>query len=122
MNPVNMGLFLGSAEKAMMVYAPEPMPAAPRPAMARPTMNMADEVATAQINEPTSKMPRKNMAGPGIMQEEERRTGAVSAGIYAEYAKAAHGYIVIPLLLASLVLLQGATVMSSYWLVWWQEK
>ncbi|KAI5833117.1 hypothetical protein K523DRAFT_413569, partial [Schizophyllum commune Tattone D] len=68
------------------------------------------------------KTPKKNVAGPGIMQEEERRTGAVSAGIYAEYAKAAHGYIVIPLLLASLVLLQGATVISSYWLVWWQEN
>ena len=65
---------------------------------------------------------KKNVAGPGIMQEEERRTGAVSAGIYAEYAKAAHGYIVIPLLLASLVLLQGATVIGSYWLVWWQQE
>ncbi|KAL1732291.1 P-loop containing nucleoside triphosphate hydrolase protein [Schizophyllum commune] len=67
------------------------------------------------------KTPKKNVAGPGIMQEEERRTGAVSAGIYKEYAKAAHGYIVIPLLLASLVLLQGATVIGSYWLVWWQQ-
>ncbi|KAL1740116.1 P-loop containing nucleoside triphosphate hydrolase protein [Schizophyllum fasciatum] len=64
----------------------------------------------------------KKVAGPGIMQEEERRTGAVSARIYGEYAKAAHGYIVIPLLIASLAILQGATVMSSYWLVWWQQN
>ena len=77
-----------------------------------------DEAAEAAV----VKTPQTNVAGPGIMQEEERRTGAVSAGIYAEYAKAAHGYIVIPLLLASLVLLQGATVIGSYWLVWWQQE
>lgn len=32
--PVNVALLAGSATNAMMVYAPVPMPAAPRPAMA----------------------------------------------------------------------------------------
>ncbi|TRM64251.1 P-loop containing nucleoside triphosphate hydrolase protein [Schizophyllum amplum] len=65
--------------------------------------------------------PKKRVAGPGMMQEEERRTGAVSGKIYGEYAKAGRGYVVIPLLAASLVLMQGSQVMASYWLVWWQE-
>ena len=34
MKPVKVALLAGSATNAMMVYAPVPMPAAPRPAMA----------------------------------------------------------------------------------------
>jgi ABC-type multidrug transport system ATPase subunit len=59
---------------------------------------------------------RKNAtAGAGLMQAEERSTGAVSWDVYKTYAIAGRGKIVLPLLLFSLVLLQGATVMSSYW-------
>ena len=47
---------MGLAEKAMMVYTPEPMPAAPTPAMARPTMSMLLLVATPQMRDPSSKM------------------------------------------------------------------
>ena len=38
MKPVNNGRFFGSAMKAMIVNAPEPIPADPRPAIARPAM------------------------------------------------------------------------------------
>ncbi|KII89764.1 hypothetical protein PLICRDRAFT_39929 [Plicaturopsis crispa FD-325 SS-3] len=60
-------------------------------------------------------------AGPGMMQVEERNTGAINRAIYKEYLRAGRGAIVLPLLILSLVLIQGATVMSSYWLVYWQE-
>jgi ABC-type Fe3+/spermidine/putrescine transport system ATPase subunit len=56
-------------------------------------------------------------AGAGIMQAEERAIGAVHRDVYIAYAKAGKGYIVLPLLLLSLALVQGATVMSSYWSV-----
>ena len=56
MMPVNIGLRLGAAEYAISVYAPEPMPAAPTPAMARPTMRASEFGATPQIRLPTSKM------------------------------------------------------------------
>ncbi|PPQ64144.1 hypothetical protein CVT24_008774 [Panaeolus cyanescens] len=65
---------------------------------------------------------KKAVAGAALMQVEERNTGAISSAVYKEYLKAGYGEIVMPLLLLSLVLMQGATVMSSYWLVWWQEQ
>ncbi|KAJ8520164.1 hypothetical protein ONZ45_g2986 [Pleurotus djamor] len=61
-------------------------------------------------------------AGAALMQTEERNTGAISGQVYRDYAQAAKGYIVLPFLILSLVFLQGATVMASYWLVYWQEN
>ncbi|KAL0954619.1 hypothetical protein HGRIS_003577 [Hohenbuehelia grisea] len=83
----------------------------------------AVEEASADAGVPEKKKPRKNaVAGAGIMQAEERNTGAIGAKVYKEYASAANGFIVLPLLLLSLVLLQAATVLASYWLVYWQEN
>ncbi|KAM0751625.1 P-loop containing nucleoside triphosphate hydrolase protein [Meredithblackwellia eburnea MCA 4105] len=56
-----------------------------------------------------------------LMQEEERKSGAVSGAIYRKFLKAAKGHITVPLLLVSLVLMQGAQVLGSYWLIYWQE-
>ncbi|KAF8813301.1 ABC transporter [Phlegmacium glaucopus] len=64
---------------------------------------------------------KKAVAGDALMQTEERNTGAISWEVYRKYLKDGKGQIVLPLLLLSLVLLQGATVLSSYWLIWWQE-
>ncbi|KAG5653385.1 hypothetical protein H0H81_000772 [Sphagnurus paluster] len=65
---------------------------------------------------------KKATAGPGLMQAEERNTGAISWDVYKEYSQAGKGKVVLPLLFLSLVLIQGATVMASYWLVYWQER
>lgn len=46
---------MGEAEKAMMVYPPEAIPAPPAPAMARPTIRAVLLGATPQIREPSSK-------------------------------------------------------------------
>jgi hypothetical protein len=54
-------------------------------------------------------------AGPGLMQAEERNTGAISWDVYKAYSAAGRGQIVLPLLFFSIILIQGATVMSSYW-------
>ena len=60
--------------------------------------------------------------GKTIMQEEERNVGSVSWKIYREYLLSGKGSILVPTLLLSLVLLQGSQIMSSYWLVYWQEQ
>uniref|UniRef100_A0A8H7Y0W3 ABC transporter n=1 Tax=Psilocybe cubensis TaxID=181762 RepID=A0A8H7Y0W3_PSICU len=65
---------------------------------------------------------KSSVGGAALMQTEERNTGAISWDIYKDYMKAGRGSVVVPSLLLSLALLQGATVMSSYWLVWWQEN
>jgi hypothetical protein len=45
----------------MIRIAPLKMPAAPTPAMARPTIKVVELGATPQIKEPTSKMNRAQM-------------------------------------------------------------
>ncbi|KAF8519129.1 ABC transporter [Hysterangium stoloniferum] len=65
---------------------------------------------------------RKTMVGGGIMQAEERSTGAVSGAIYAAYFRAGRGRIILPILFISVMFLQGVQVMTSYWLVYWQER
>ncbi|KAG6850713.1 hypothetical protein H0H93_009871 [Arthromyces matolae] len=75
--------------------------------------NDTEEEAT-EVKADSSK---KATPGAALMQAEERNTGAISAEVYKEYLKAGKGYVILPLLLLSLVLIQGATVMSSYWCV-----
>jgi hypothetical protein len=70
--PVYMGLLLFSTLAAMMVRAPLNMPLTPNPAIALPTMNTADEGATPQIREPTSKRKTK-----------DRKTGFVEKCVYS---------------------------------------
>lgn len=60
---------------------------------------------------------KKAIAGEALMQTEERNTGAISGKVYKRYLKAGKGEIVLPFLLLSLLLLQGATILSSYWFV-----
>lgn len=60
---------------------------------------------------------KKAVAGDALMQTEERNTGAISGKVYKSYLKAGKGQIILPFLLLSLVLLQGATILSSYWFV-----
>ena len=60
--------------------------------------------------------------GGAVMQEEERSVGAVTWKVYNTYLTAGNGHILVPALLLSLVLVQGTQVMSSYWLVFWQEQ
>ncbi|KAI0822453.1 P-loop containing nucleoside triphosphate hydrolase protein [Trametes gibbosa] len=78
----------------------------------------ADENAIAAGQD--EEKPKKKKAA-AMMQVEERNTGAVSNQVYMEYIRAGKGYIIIPLLLLSVALMQGAQVMSSYWLVYWEE-
>ena len=53
--------------------------------------------------------------GDHIMQIEERNTGGVNKAVYAVYLRATKASIMLPLLVLSLILIQGSTVMSSYW-------
>ncbi|KAF8199630.1 ATP-binding cassette transporter YOR1 [Pholiota molesta] len=79
------------------------------------------EAAAKAMKAKEDKM-KKAVAGAGLMQSEERNTGAIAMKVYKDYMKAGHGEWVMPLLILSLILMQGATVLSSYWLVWWQEQ
>ncbi|KAG1899413.1 ABC transporter [Suillus fuscotomentosus] len=58
---------------------------------------------------------QKGSAGKAMMQEEERNTGSIKWGVYREYVAAAHGPVLVPLFLLSVILMQCSSVMSSYW-------
>lgn len=57
-----------------------------------------------------------------LLAMEERNTGSVGGNVWAGYLKAGHGWILVPALLFAIALMQGATVINSYWLVWWQQN
>ncbi|KAG1825133.1 ABC transporter [Suillus variegatus] len=57
---------------------------------------------------------QKGSAGKAMMQEEERNTGSIKWGVYREYVAAAHGPVLLPLFLLSVILMQCSSVMSSY--------
>ena len=83
--------------------------------------NAIDLSAKADAEGELKKMEKMKKAVAGyafkFMQTEERKTGAVSGKVYKSYLKAGKGHIILPFLLLSLVLLQGATSFSSYWFV-----
>lgn len=54
-----LGLFSNGTAPARIVMLPFTSPDAPKPAIARPQMNMIDEVAAPEINEPISKVKTK---------------------------------------------------------------
>ncbi|KAF8332585.1 P-loop containing nucleoside triphosphate hydrolase protein [Cantharellus anzutake] len=83
------------------------------------TVVEGDEDETAALAE---KKRKEMSAGPSLMQPEERAVGAVDGRVYAGYLRAAHGFIFVPLLLLVLLFVQGSQVMSTYWLVYWQER
>lgn len=78
-----------------------------------------EEVSAADQED--GKRQKAAVAGAGLMQVEERNTGAVSGAVYAAYFRAGRGGVVVPLLLLGLVMMQASSVMSSYWLVYWQH-
>jgi ABC-type multidrug transport system fused ATPase/permease subunit len=57
-----------------------------------------------------------------LLSQEERNTGAMGSRVYGNYLRAGYGFIFLPLLLLAVTMSQGATVINSYWLVWWREN
>lgn len=60
--------------------------------------------------------------GNEIMQEEERLVGTVSGKTYIRYAQMGNAWVTVPLLVTSIIVFQGANIVSPLWLSWWQDK
>lgn len=84
-----------------------------------------DEETAIERAQP-SKHDRANMVAKGVaqtlMQQEERNAGAMKKGTYSSYLRAGKGFIMVPVLLFCVALAQGFFVMTSFWLVYWQER
>jgi hypothetical protein len=84
---------------------------------AQETKDKGMESTKKDEEDDVKKTEKQKCVAAGIMQAEERATGAVSRDVYVAYAKAGKTCTVLPFLFLSLALFQGATVMSSYWSV-----
>ncbi|KAN0113413.1 ABC transporter [Russula decolorans] len=60
--------------------------------------------------------------GAATMQAEERNTGAMNLQVYKRFLQSGNGVVLLPIMFVTFVLMQTATVLSLYWLVWWQER
>ncbi|KAF7773337.1 hypothetical protein Agabi119p4_5504 [Agaricus bisporus var. burnettii] len=74
-----------------------------------------------------SKESQRGAAGTGKLEgrlivKERRTTGSVSAKVYWKYLTAGRGFVTIPLLILSIIFMQGSQIMNSYTLVWWQAN
>ena len=76
----------------------------------------AIDVEDADADENTKKR-KAAQRGAQLMQTEERNTGAVSANVYKQYLQAGNGMVLFPILCGTVVLMQVAIVLSSYWYV-----
>ncbi|KAL0247372.1 hypothetical protein I308_104408 [Cryptococcus tetragattii IND107] len=68
---------------------------------------------------------RSNMMSKGnartLMQIEERNVGALKKGTFFDYLKAGNGVFMVPVLLFCIAVAQSFYVITSFWLVWWEE-
>ncbi|PPQ72540.1 hypothetical protein CVT26_004018 [Gymnopilus dilepis] len=79
------------------------------------------KLADGEVDEKAEEKMKNAIAGASLMQVEERNTGAVTWDVYKTYGKSGNAEYLIPLLMVALLVMNGASVISSYWLVWWQE-
>ncbi|KAG8935993.1 hypothetical protein FRC02_005189 [Tulasnella sp. 418] len=66
------------------------------------------------------------LAGTGkiegrLIKAEKRNTGAIANKVYSTYISSGRGYWTMPLILLSAALMQGASTVNTYWLIWWQN-
>ncbi|KDN49338.1 hypothetical protein RSAG8_02040, partial [Rhizoctonia solani AG-8 WAC10335] len=87
--------------------------------------NSASESDTLKVQDDkkvvTAKIKTTLGGSTAMMQSEERATGSVNWEVYKAYFSAAKIKAMFPLLLLAILLFQGASIMSPYWLVFWQE-
>ncbi|KAF8318754.1 ABC protein [Clavulina sp. PMI_390] len=57
-----------------------------------------------------------------LIKKEVRKTGSISSAVYRSYMRAGGGMAMLLLTVSSAVLMQAATVLTSYWLVWWEGE
>ncbi|CAG8440521.1 10797_t:CDS:10 [Scutellospora calospora] len=57
----------------------------------------------------------------GLMTKEERQTGAVDNSIYFTYIRNAGGFLLIPLMLFLLIMMQGTNIGNNLWLSFWSN-
>jgi ABC-type multidrug transport system fused ATPase/permease subunit len=84
-----------------------------------------NEAEAIDLSVPMKEYDRSTLVAKGtahiLMQAEERNSGALKKGTYLNYFKSGKGAIMAPMIVLSVILSQAFTIMTSFWLVYWQE-
>ncbi|KAJ7097441.1 ABC protein [Mycena epipterygia] len=57
-----------------------------------------------------------------LIVKEHRTTGGVAWSVYGYYLKAGGGWLTVPFIVLTAILMQGSSVANSYVLVWWEDN
>lgn len=74
---------------------------------------------------PRGGIPRERMTATcssKLMSEETANEGVLTFKTYVGWLKAANGWVMGPLLILAVTVSQAITIITSYWLVYWQEN
>ena len=82
----------------------------------------AVEDAIEEPTKPDAKEKKPEQKSKALMQVEERATGSVKWGVYAEYARAGGGIWVIPAVIISVMCCNGVNIATSLWLSYWTSN
>ena len=82
----------------------------------------AEEDAIEEPLDLKEKEKKPEQKGKALMTVEERATGSVSWGVYAEYARAGGGIWVIPAIILSVIACNGVNIATSLWLSFWTSN
>jgi ABC-type multidrug transport system ATPase subunit len=74
----------------------------------------AVDLEDADVDE-NAKKRRVARRGAALMQAEERNIGAVNFQVYKRYFQSGNGVVLLPAMFVTIVLMQTAVVLSSYW-------
>ncbi|KAK7024232.1 hypothetical protein VNI00_016449 [Paramarasmius palmivorus] len=65
---------------------------------------------------------KRDTTSKKLMQTEDRNVGSVSFSTYMNFFRAGRLPFTFPLFVIAVLFFQGSSVLSPYWLVWWQEE
>ncbi|KAH8880912.1 P-loop containing nucleoside triphosphate hydrolase protein [Thozetella sp. PMI_491] len=76
--------------------------------------------AAASKTEADSTQPAANdKSQVALMREEDRQTRGVSWDVYLDYWRSTGSLLIPPLVLGTLIIAQGANILTNLWLAWW---
>jgi ABC-type multidrug transport system fused ATPase/permease subunit len=86
----------------------------------------ADEEGEAieEVTPVRASLPRERMTASldsTLMSSEQIHSGNMGSGTYSGWLKAANGWVTVPGVLTAVACSQALTIITSYWLVYWQE-
>lgn len=86
----------------------------------------SQSVVLEEVQSKSSEL-RKRYPGKGTLEgklivKEARHTGTIANNVWLSYLSAGRGFITIPILVLAGILMQGAQIVGSYTLVWWQTN